>query len=53
MGGIVTGAIIGAAAGILLIPQMGWKNRKRMMRTGKRMVNFTSDLWDNLKDMRG
>jgi gas vesicle protein len=44
--------MIGAAAGILFMPQMSWKTRKKFMRAGKRMSNLTSGLWDNLKDMR-
>lgn len=46
--GLTAGALIGAAAGMLLVPGMDKKTRKRMIRTGKKVSGFASDLWDDI-----
>ena len=48
--GIAAGAIIGAAAGMLLMPGMDRKTRKRLAKAGRRISGFAGDLWDGIKD---
>lgn len=49
--GVAAGALIGAAAGMLLIPQMDRRTRRKIEKAGRRAVNFTSDLFDGIRDM--
>jgi gas vesicle protein len=49
--GLAAGAIIGAAAGLLMMPQMDMRTRRRVGRVSKRLVNRAEDMLDDLKDM--
>jgi gas vesicle protein len=44
MRGFVVGSMIGVAAGMLLLPQMDGSTRKKVMRTGKGMVENASHI---------
>jgi len=50
MTGLTTGAIIGAAAGMLLMPELDRNTRRRIKKSGKLMRNTAGDLYDNMKD---
>lgn len=50
--GIAAGALIGVAAGMLIIPQMDKRTRRKFARTGKRAVDFTTGLWSGITDMK-
>jgi gas vesicle protein len=50
--GMAAGTFIGAAAGILLMPHMDRKTRKRIARAGKAVAEFTNDIWGGIRDMR-
>jgi len=46
--GLATGAIIGAIAGMMMVPQMDYKNRRRITRASRKV----EDLLDRLSQMR-
>lgn len=48
--GVITGAVVGAAAGILLAPTQGWKTRKRLLKKGESYVDSLKDKFDELRD---
>ena len=48
--GLTTGAVIGAAASMLAVPQMDWKTRRRITRTGKRLANKAASLMDDIRE---
>lgn len=50
--GLTAGALIGAAAGIFLMPGMDRRTKKRIMKAGRMIAGFTEDIWDELKDFR-
>lgn len=51
--GITTGAIIGAAAGMLMAPQMNKNSRRRLRRSGDMMMGIVGDIYDDvMKKMR-
>ncbi|MBU3216892.1 YtxH domain-containing protein [Clostridium estertheticum] len=47
---ITAGAIIGVAAGMMLIPNMDRNTRRRAKKTGKMVMNVAGDMYDNIKD---
>ncbi|WP_298838673.1 YtxH domain-containing protein [Clostridium sp.] len=47
---ITAGAIIGVAAGMMLIPNMDRNTRRRAKKTGKMVMNMAGDIYDNMKD---
>jgi gas vesicle protein len=49
--GITTGAIVGATIGMMVAPQLDRNTRKRLKKTGKKMVNVAGDLYDNMMNM--
>jgi gas vesicle protein len=51
--GVAAGTLIGAAAGMLLIPRMDKKTRKKISKAGRRAAEFTSDIWGGLRNSRG
>ncbi|HBM81169.1 MAG: YtxH domain-containing protein [Clostridiales bacterium] len=50
--GIAAGTLIGAAAGMLIIPQMDRRTRKRIERAGRKVMDFTSDMMDGIRSWR-
>lgn len=50
--GMAAGALMGAAAGMLLMPEMDTNNRKRLGKAARKVTDFTSNLWDQITDMR-
>jgi len=49
---MAAGTVIGAATGLLLVPGMDRRTRKRLIRAGRRVSGFTSNLWDGIMDFR-
>lgn len=47
---ITAGAIIGVAAGVMLLPNMDRSTRRRAKKTGKMVINMAGDVFDNMKD---
>lgn len=43
-----TGAIIGAAAGMLIAPQLNRNTRKRLRRSGDMMMGIMGDVYDEV-----
>lgn len=46
--GITTGAIIGAAAGMLIAPQLNRNTRKRLRRSGDMMMGMMGDIYEDV-----
>ena len=51
MTGLTTGAIIGAAAGMFLMPELDRNTRRRIKKSGRIMRNTAGDLYDNMKNL--
>ena len=47
---ITAGAIIGVAAGVMLVPNMDRSTRRRAKKTGKMVMNMAGGVFDNMKD---
>ena len=47
---ITVGAIIGVAAGMMLIPNMDRSTRRRAKKTGKMVMNMAGDVYDSMRD---
>ena len=47
---ITTGAIIGAVASAMLIPNMDRSTKRRVKKTGKIVKNIAEDMYDSMKD---
>ncbi|MEA4825668.1 YtxH domain-containing protein [Clostridium sp. JNZ J1-5] len=47
---LTAGAVIGAAAGMMMVPQMNRRTRKMIRRNSKMMMNRAGDIFDNVKD---
>lgn len=50
MKGITTGAIIGAAAGMLVAPQLDRGARKKLKRSSKYMKSMAGNMLDDMMD---
>lgn len=48
--GVATGALIGAAATIMMMPQMDHRTRRRVNRAGRRMMHRASDMIGDMRD---
>ncbi|MCM8711166.1 YtxH domain-containing protein [Clostridium sp. SYSU_GA19001] len=46
--GITTGALIGAAAGMLIAPQLNRNTRKRLRKSGDMMMGIIGDVYDDV-----
>lgn len=49
--GFMMGAMIGVAAGMVILPQLNASTRKRIMQTGQKMVNKAGDTVGDMIDM--
>jgi len=47
---IAAGAIIGVAAGVMLIPNMDRNTRRRAKKTGRIVMNMAEGMYENMKD---
>jgi gas vesicle protein len=48
--GMTTGAIIGAAAGMMLMPTMDRGTRRRVKRSTRAMRNTVEDMYDSMRN---
>lgn len=48
--GITAGALIGMAATIMMMPQMDHRTRRRINKTGRRMMHRASDMFGDLRE---
>lgn len=46
---MASGLMIGAAAGMLIVPQLDRGTKRKIRRTGKMMRNSASDMYDNIR----
>ena len=46
---LTTGAIIGVAAGALLVPQLDRNTRRRLKRTGRIVKSTAEDVYDSMR----
>lgn len=49
--GLATGAIIGAAAGMMAVPEMSRKTRRMIKRSNRTMMNTAESIVDAMKNM--
>lgn len=49
--GITTGAIIGAAAGMIIAPNLDRNTKRMLKRSGKYVKNVAEDAFDNVRNM--
>jgi gas vesicle protein len=47
--GIAAGALMGAAASMIMMPQMSYKNRRRASRISRRLVHDTGSIMDGIR----
>lgn len=50
LGGLSAGILIGAAASMMIMPQMDWRTRRKMDRTSRRIMNSAGSFIHDLKD---
>lgn len=48
--GMITGVIVGAAVGMIILPQLDRKTQKAVKRTGQRILNFAEDSYDGIRE---
>jgi gas vesicle protein len=48
--GLTAGILIGAAASMMVMPQMDSKTRRRVDRTSRKIVNSAGDFINDIKD---
>lgn len=48
--GIAAGALMGAAASMLMMPNMSYKNRRRAARISKRLAHNTGNIINGIRD---
>lgn len=49
-GKFITGAIVGAAVGMMLVPELDWSTRRRIKRTAKMVKNVAGDAFEGMRD---
>ena len=49
-GKFITGALLGAAVGMMLMPELDRSTRRRIKRTAKIVKNAAGDAFDGMKD---
>ena len=47
--GITTGAIIGATAGMMIMPQLSRTSQRKIKKSGRMLMNFAEDIYDGMK----
>jgi gas vesicle protein len=50
--GLAAGALLGAAAGMLFMPNMDRRTRKKLVKAGRWVTDFTGDMWGGIKDFK-
>lgn len=49
--GVTTGAVIGAAVGMMVVPQLDWGTRKKIKKSSKIVKSLAGDLYGNMMKM--
>ncbi|GEM_PF-413834 len=49
--GITTGAVLGAAVGVMMMPEMDRSTRRRLRKSGKMVRNTAQSFYNTVKDM--
>ena len=49
-GKFITGAIVGAAVGMMLMPELDRSTKRRIKRTAKIVKNVAGDAFDGMRD---
>jgi len=49
-GKFMTGAVLGAVAGMLIVPQLDRNTRNRLRRSGRMVKNTAEDMYDSMRD---
>ncbi|MCB2289494.1 YtxH domain-containing protein [Clostridium sp. CS001] len=47
---MAAGAVIGVVAATMLMPNMDRGTKRRVKKTGKRVMSMAGDMYDNMKD---
>jgi gas vesicle protein len=50
IGGLTAGLLIGAAASLMMVPQMDAKTRRKLDRTSRRLAHGAGNIINDLKD---
>ncbi len=51
MRGLIMGGMIGAVATMMMTPGMSPRSRRRMMRTGRRVIGRAANIIDEVRDI--
>ena len=49
-GKFITGAVLGAAVGMMLMPELDWSTKRRIKKTAKIVKNIAGDAFDGMRD---
>ena len=53
LSGITAGAILGATAGMLIVPQLDRGTRRRIKRTSRVMMGMAGNMMGNMRGVKG
>lgn len=48
--GLAAGALLGAAASLMAMPNMDYRTRRRMNRAGRKMAHRLGDIMEDMRD---
>lgn len=48
LNGIMTGVVVGAAVGMVVMPQLDRKTQKMVRKAGKKIVDFAENSYENM-----
>ena len=49
--GIITGVVVGAAVGMIVLPQLDRKTQKALKRTGQKILNLAEDSYESIREL--
>lgn len=49
--GMIAGVMVGAAIGVMVLPQLDRKTQKAVRKAGQRIMNIAEDSYDNMREM--
>ncbi|MCR1935163.1 YtxH domain-containing protein [Clostridium tepidum] len=52
LSGITTGIVLGATAGMLIVPQLDRSTRRKIKRTSRTMIGMAGNIAGNMRSMR-
>lgn len=50
--GVVTGMVVGASVGMMVVPQLDRKTQKTMKKAGRKVINFAGDSYEGIMGMK-